>query len=200
VLPVIGADGVLTDLDAARRVAGDSDQGGTLQVWLTGDAPAAVVDAIGLPVLDDRTADGRVAELAADSSVVTASFGLFAAVLAALLAAGLLAVAAAVDREPQLDHLRALRHQGLPRRTALTTAYAGAGSVALAGLLGGLAAALAARPIADVTAPPFPDGWRVIPPPGALGPAALGIAAAVAVVVLGVTTWLSVRRLNGELS
>ena len=200
VLPVIGGDGVLTDLDAARRVAGDSDQGGTLQVWLTGDAPAAVVDAIGLPVLDDRTADGRVAELAADSSVVTDSFGLFAAVLAALIAAGLLAVAAAVDHEPQLDHLRALRHQGLPRRTALTTAYAGAGSVALAGLLGGLAAALAARPIADVTAPPFPDGWQMIPPPGALGPAALGIAAAVAVVVLGVTTWLSVRRLNGELS
>jgi putative ABC transport system permease protein len=200
VLPVIGADGVLTDLDAARRVAGDADQGGTLQVWLTADAPDSVVDAIGLPVLDDRTAAARVDELAADSSVVTASFGLFAAALAGLIAAGLLAVAAAVDREPQLEHLRSLRHQGLSRRTALVTAYAGAGSVALAGLLGGLAAALAARPIADVTAPPFPDGWRVIPPPGALSPAALGIAALVAVVVLGLTTWLSVRRLNGELS
>ncbi|MCO8269786.1 ABC transporter permease [Actinoplanes sp. TRM 88003] len=200
VLPVLGAGAVLTDLDAARRVAGDSDQGGTLQVWLTADAPSSVVDAIGLPVLDDRTAKARVDELTADSSVVTAPFGLFAAVLAALIAAGLLAVAAAVDREPQLDHLRALRHQGLPRRVALTTAYAGAGAVALAGLLGGLAGALAARPIADVTAPPFPDGWQVIPPPGALGPAALGIAALVGLVVLGLTTWLSVRRLNGELS
>ncbi|WP_250008141.1 FtsX-like permease family protein [Actinoplanes sp. M2I2] len=200
VLPVLGADAVLTDLDASRRVAGDSDQGGTSQVWLTADVPASVVDAIGLPVLADRTAAGRVAELAAGSSVVTAPFGLFAAALAALIAATLLAVAAAVDREPQLEHLRALRHQGLPRRAALTTAYAGAGSVALTGLLGGLVAALIARPVAAVTAPPFPDGWRVIPPPGALGPAALAIAAAAGLVVLGLTTWLSVRRLNGELS
>ncbi|WP_250030284.1 FtsX-like permease family protein [Paractinoplanes maris] len=200
VLPVIGAGAVLTDLDASRRIAGDSDQGGTLQVWLTRDAPAPVVDAIGLPVLDDRTATARVAELAADSSVVTAPFGLFGAAIAALIAAALLAVAAAVDREPQLEYLRALRHQGLPRSVALTTAYAGAGSVALAGLLGGLAAALIARPIAGVTAPPFPDGWGVIPPPGALGPPALAVAAAVVLVVLGLTTWLSARRLSGELS
>ncbi|WP_164842772.1 FtsX-like permease family protein [Actinoplanes solisilvae] len=199
VLPVVGVEGVLTDLDAARRVAGDSDQGGISQVWLTADAPKSVVDAIGLPVLSDRTAAGRVAALDADSSVVTAPFGLLAVAVSGLIAAGLLAVAAAVDREPQLEHLRALRNQGLSRRTALTTAYTGAGSVALAGLLGGLVAAVVARPIAAVTAPPFPDGWRVIPPPGALGLVPLAVAAAAALVVLGATTWLSVRKLNGDL-
>ncbi|MBM2619737.1 ABC transporter permease [Actinoplanes sp. LDG1-06] len=200
VLPVLGHEGVLTDLDAARRVAGESDQGGTLQVWLTADAPASVVEAIGLPVLSDRTAAARAEDLAADASVVTAPFGLFAVAVGALIAAGLLGLSAAVDREAQLDHLRALRWQGLSRRSALATAYAGAGSVALAGLLGGLAAALVARPVAAVTAPPFPDGWRVIPPPGALGPVALAVAAGVGLVVLGATAWLSVRRLRGELS
>ena len=199
-LPVLGGDGVLTDLDAARRVAGDSDQGGTLQVWLSRDAPASVVDALALPVLADRTATGRVAGLAAEGAVVTAPFALFAVVTALLLAAALVALAAAVDREPQLDQLSALRAQGLPRDTALASAYAGAGALAVAGLLGGLVAALVARPVAAVTAPPFPDGWRVLPPPGALGPAALGIAAVVALVVLGATAWLSVRRLRGGLS
>ncbi|MDY7091238.1 MAG: ABC transporter permease, partial [Actinomycetota bacterium] len=135
VLPVLGREGLLTDLDAARRVAGESDQGGTSQVWLTADAPASVVDAIGLPVLSDRTAAARATDLARDSSVVTAPFGLFTAAVAVLIAAGLLGVAAAVDREPQLEYLHALRAQGLPRRVALGTAYAGAGSVALAGLL-----------------------------------------------------------------
>ncbi|MBL7262204.1 FtsX-like permease family protein [Paractinoplanes lichenicola] len=200
VLPVLGRDGVLTDLDAARRVAGDSDQGGILQVWLTADAPDSVVDAIGLPVLADRTAVARAADLAADASVVTTPFGLFTAAVVALIAAALLGLAAAVDREPQLEHLRALRTQGLTRRVALGTAYAGAGSVALAGLLGGLAAALAARPLAAVTAPVFPDGWRVVPPPGALGPWALTAAALAGLVVFGATAWLSVRRLRGELS
>ncbi|MGK5685218.1 FtsX-like permease family protein [Actinoplanes sp. URMC 104] len=200
VLPAIGGPGVLIDLDAARRVAGDSDQGGSLQVWLTGDAPAAVVDAIGLPVLADRTTAGRSAILAAEGSVVTTRFTLFAVAVAALIAAALIALAAAVDREPQLEHLRALRAQGLPRRIALGTAYAGAGAVALAGLAGGLVAAVVTRPVAAVTAPPFPDGWRVIPPPGALGPAALAAAAGIAAAVLGVTAWLSVRRLRGELS
>ncbi|GAB2577100.1 hypothetical protein Aab01nite_12100 [Paractinoplanes abujensis] len=200
VLPVLGPQGVLTDLDAARRVAGDSDQGGTLQVWLTADAPESVVDAIGLPVLADRTAGARARDLAADASVVTAPFGLFTAVVAALVAAGLLALAAAVDREAQLENLRALRAQGLTRRVALGTTYAGAGSLALAGLLGGLTAALAARPIAAVTVPGFPDGWRVVPPPDALGPAALAAAAVAGLIVLGATAWLSVRRLRAELS
>ncbi|MBU2664659.1 ABC transporter permease [Actinoplanes bogorensis] len=200
VLPVLAGPGMLTDLDAARRVAGDSDQGGLLQVWLTADAPASVVDAIGLPVLSDRTAAARAEDLAADASVVTMPFGLFGAALSVLIAAALLGVAAAVDREPQLEHLRALRAQGLSRRVALATAYAGAGSVALAGLLGGLVAALVARPVSDLTAPPFADGWRVIPPPGVLGPVALTVAGVAGLIVLGATAWLSVRRLSGELS
>ncbi|SNY75834.1 hypothetical protein [Paractinoplanes atraurantiacus] len=199
VLPVLGRTGVLTDLDAARRLAGAGDQGGTFQVWLTGDAPAAVVDAIGLPVLSDRTAAGRAEQLAGQGRVVTAPFGLVTVVIALFVAGTLVAIASSVERETQLEQLRALRAQGLSRATALATGYAGQAALVVAALAGGLAAALVARPVADVTAPPFADGWRVIPPPGALGPVPLSLACLAGLLVLGVTAALSARRLRGGL-
>jgi hypothetical protein len=70
-----------------------------------------------------------------------------------------------------------------------------------AGLLCGLAAAAIARPVAQVVAPPFTDGWHVIAPPGMLSGAALALAGLAALLVLGVTGLLSVlplvRRLRG---
>ncbi|MFF5081533.1 ABC transporter permease [Actinoplanes sp. NPDC000266] len=199
VLPVLGRAGVLTDLDAARRLAGAGDQGGTFQVWLTADAPAAVVDAIGLPVLSDRTAAGRAEQLAGQGRVVTAPFGLVTVAIALLVAGTLVAIASSVERETQLGQLRALRAQGLSRATALATGYAGQAALVVAALAGGLVAALVARPVADVTAPPFADGWRVIPPPGALGAVPLTLAGLAGLVVLGVTAALSARRLRGGL-
>ncbi|MEU8817100.1 ABC transporter permease [Actinoplanes sp. NPDC048796] len=199
VLPVLGRAGILTDLDAVRRLAGAGDQGGTMQVWLTEDAPAAVVDAIGLPVLADRTTAGRAEQLAGQGRVVTAPFALVTVAIALLVAGALVAVAATVDREAQLEQLRALRTQGLSRPTALAIGYAGQAALVVAALAGGVVAALVARPVADVTAPPFADGWRVIPPPGALGPVPLALACLAGLVVLGVTAGLSARRLRGGL-
>ncbi|XVU20836.1 FtsX-like permease family protein [Actinoplanes sp. CA-054009] len=199
VLPVVGRSGVLTDLDAARRLAGAGDQGGTFQVWLTADAPAAVVDAIGLPVLSDRTTAGRAEQLAGLGRVVTAPFGLVTVAIALLVAGTLVAIASSVERETQLEQLRALRAQGLSRATALATGYAGQAALVAAALAGGLAAALVARPVAEVTAPPFADGWRVIAPPGALGGVPLTLAGLSGLVVLGVTAALSAHRLRGGL-
>ncbi|MEV4351423.1 FtsX-like permease family protein [Actinoplanes sp. NPDC049596] len=199
VLPVLGRAGVLTDLDAARRLSGAADQGGTFQVWLAEDAPAAVVEAIGLPVLADRTAAGRAEQLGAEDKVVTAPFSLFTVAVALLVAGTLVAIAASVDREAQLEQFRALRAQGLSRATALASGYAGQAALVVAALAGGVVAALIARPVAGVTAPEFADGWRVIPPPGALGPVPLGLAALAGLAVLGVTAWLSSRRLRGGL-
>ncbi|MGX6603100.1 FtsX-like permease family protein [Micromonosporaceae bacterium Da 78-11] len=201
-LPVLGAAGILTDLDAARRIAGDAQLGGEYQVWLTADVPPALLDALrreGLTVVADRTATARAAALGRASGVVTGPFGLFAAGVAVLLAAAMVAVAATVDREPQTEQLRALRAQGLPRRTAVAVSYAGPAGLVAAGVFGGLLAALIARPVAAVVAPPFDDGWRVIPPPGALGWAPLVVTLGAAALVLGLTAWLSVRPLARRL-
>jgi putative ABC transport system permease protein len=197
VLPALGVSGVLMDLDETRRLGGE---GGTFQVWLAPDTPAPVVQAIGLPVVTDRTVAGRTAELAGEESVVAAPFALFTVGIAVLLAAAMVAVGAAVDRGPQEEQLRALRVQGLPRRAALSSAYAGGSALVLTGIVGGVLAALVAGPGAAVTAPPFADGWDVLPPPGALGIVPLLLAVLFALVVLGVTAWLSalplVRRLR----
>ena len=198
VLPVLGAAGLLADLDTVRRVASGAELGGTMQVWLAAGAPPSVLDALrreGLTVLADRTTAGLVAREADQAAVIVAPFDVFTAVLSMLLAAIMVAVVATVEREPQAEQLRALRVQGLARSVAVTSGYAGIVALVLTGLLGGLAAALVARPVAAVVAPPFPDGWRVIPPPGALGPLALALAGAFAALVLSVTAGLSVRPL-----
>ncbi len=200
VLPVLGGDGMLTDLDAARRVAGDADQGGTSQVWLAPGAPQGLIDRLranGLTVLADRTAAARSAGLAAEVSVVVAPFALFAVVLAVLLAAAMVAVSAGAGRESQIAALGALRRQGLARRTAVTAGYAGTAALVPAAVAGGLLAAVVARPLAGVTAPPFPDGWRLLPPPEVLtGPVLVG-AAAVGLVAFGLAGWLALRGLKG---
>src|SRR6185437_7790679 len=96
-----------------------------------------------------------------DGRIVIARFGLLTVGLGLLLSAAMMAVAAAVEREPLLAQLRALRVQGLSRRTAILAGSAGTVALGAAGLVGGVLAAVAARPIARVVAPPFADGWRV---------------------------------------
>jgi hypothetical protein len=93
--------------------------------------------------------------------------------------------------------LRALRTQGLDTGRALIAGYAGTAALVLAGVAGGVLAALVARPAAAVTAPPFPDGWRVVPPPGMLGGPVLAAAAGIGLAVFGIAGWLSVRGLRG---
>jgi hypothetical protein len=205
VLPVLGGSGVLVDFDATRRIAADADLRGTFQVWLSADAPPSIVDALrsaGLTVVADSSAAHRAARLAEQGPAVGATFALVVAGLGLLLAAAAVAVTSAVDRRPQLEQLGALRVQGLPRRTAVVTGWAGVAALVVTGLLGGVVAAAAARPIAGVVAPPFTDGWRVVAPPTALGAAALALAGLVALVALGLTGWLSVlpliHRLRGD--
>jgi len=198
ILPVLGANGIMADLDSVRRLAGDAQLGGTDQVWLSADAPPGIVDALegqGLVVLGEQSTSGLAGRWAAQADVVSAPFELFTVLLAVLVAATMVAVVAIVEREPQAEQLRALRVQGLARTVAVTSAYAGVAALVAAGLVSGLLAALLARPIAAVTAPPFPDHWRLIPPPDPLGPGALGLAAAVAAVALAIVAVVAVRPL-----
>jgi hypothetical protein len=204
VLPVLGASGVVVDFDATRRIAADADLRGEFQVWLAADAPPSVVDALrsaGLQVVADDSVAERSARLAEQGPAIAARFALVLGALGLLLAAAAIAVTAAVDRRPQLEQLGALRVQGLSRRTAVSAGWAGSAALVVAGLLGGLIAAAVARPVAGAVAPPFTDGWRVVPAPTALSVVVLALAGAVALVAFGVTAWLSVlplvRRLRG---
>ncbi|MCA2216651.1 FtsX-like permease family protein [Jidongwangia harbinensis] len=203
VLPVLGEQGVLVDLDAVRRVGGDATLGGTDQVWLSADAPRAVVKALtaaGLAVVTDESVGTRTDRLAEQGPAVSAWFALLSGGVALLLAAAVVAVAAAVDRGGQVEQFRVLRLQGLPGRVAVTAAFAGLGGLLAAGLAGGLLAAFVARDL-GVAPPVFTDGWRVIEPAGALTAAALAGAGLVALVLLAATWALSVlplvRRLRG---
>ena len=187
VLPVVGGAGVLVDLDTARRIAAEGEAGGTYQVWLAADAPEAVLGALranGLTIVDDASVAEQAARLEAQGTAVGATFEL---------------LAAAVERTSQLDQLSALRMQGLPLRTAVGVGYAGNAALVVAGLLAGLLAAAVARPAVGVTVRPFTDDWTLIAPPGALGVDALALAGLVALLTLGLTSWLSVRPLVRKL-
>jgi hypothetical protein len=198
VLPVLGARGIMVDLDASRRTSGDAELGGTSQVWLAPGAPSSLVRTLqeqGLRVTKDKSAAGRADELAHQGAVLGSQFALLTVVAGLLLAAALVAVITTVERESYAAQLQTLRIQGLPRAAAITAGYAGTAALVVAGVLGGLVAALIARAVAGVTAPPFADGWNVIPPPGVLGAAALSVTAGVFLAVLAAAGWLSVRPL-----
>jgi putative ABC transport system permease protein len=196
VLPVIGRGGFLVDLDTARRVAAEEDLGGDFQVWLADDTPAAVVDALranGLSVAGDETVAQRAARYEAQGTTVGATFAWLAAVVSLLLAASIVAVAMTVESGPLGAMLRVLRTQGLPRPVAARVAHVGSAALIVAGTAVGLLAAFSARLMVGVAVEPFTDGWDLTASPGPLGPAALGAAGLIALLVLGPTAWLSVR-------
>jgi putative ABC transport system permease protein len=198
VLPVLGRAGTLADLEEVRRVAADQNPPGEFQVWLSPDAGASTVDALrraGLTISSDVSAAARSTRLADQASSAVSRFALVAGVIALLLAAATVAVAGTVDRRTRLDELRALRLQGLPERVAVTTAYAGPAALIGIALVAGLVAAALAVPLARMSLPGFTDGWDVLPPPDVLGGPALALAGVVALLVLGLTGWLSVRPL-----
>ncbi|MDY7090853.1 MAG: FtsX-like permease family protein, partial [Actinomycetota bacterium] len=177
VLPALGPRGLLVDLETSRRIAGDADVPGEFEVWLAPGAGLGVVDelrAAGLVVTGEDTVARRSSRLAEQGPAAIARFGLLGGVVGLLLAAATLAVAGAVDRRRRLEHLRALRLQGLPLSAAVGTAYAGAWVLIVAGVVVGLVAAVIADPLARVAVRGFTDGWDVLPLPGALGWPAVG--------------------------
>jgi hypothetical protein len=195
-LPVLGSDGVLIDLDASRRLIGDGTVTGTFQVWLAPDAGPGVIAALesnGLSVVDDVTVADRQDRLGQQGPSAGSRFALLAAATALLLAAAGVAVAGAVDRRTRLEEMAALRAQGLPHRTAVVASWAGTAGLVLAGLAGGLVAAVLAHPLAGTAVPAFTDGWAVLAPPGPLSVLAVVLAALTALLVLGLAAWLSVR-------
>ncbi|GIE90683.1 FtsX-like permease family protein [Actinoplanes regularis] len=197
-LPVLGTTGLLTDFDALRRLGGEASPPGVTQVWLAADAPAAVVDRLvdaGLIVLADQTAAGRAGRTPGRGTAPAGTFALLCAVIAVLTAAAAASVAASVDRAPQRDAATALRVQGLPARAVAATRYLGPFALVVAGVAGGVLAALVARRVVGEPASYFADGWRLLPPPEILGWAPLlGCAAAVLLLLSTVALAEGARR------
>ncbi|BBH68957.1 hypothetical protein ACTI_56420 [Actinoplanes sp. OR16] len=171
VLPVLGTAGVLADLSALTRLAGDTPPGGVTQVWLAPDAPESVVDGLraSLTLLADDAVAARASRLPARGVAAAGPFALFAAIVAVLVAAAVNAVAATVDRAPRRAMLAALRTQGLPAATAAATRRTGVAAIVISGAGGGLLAATLAREAAGPPDSLFADGWRLLAVPEVLG-------------------------------
>jgi hypothetical protein len=196
VLPQLGRAGMLVDLAAALRMTDAPGNNETMQVWLAPGAPASIVDKLGaLGVVVARsdtvaTTQGRYAQQGPGAAL---TFQLFTAAMGVLLAAGLLAVAVAVERRPRAAELAALRTQGVSVRVVGAASYAGYAAVVLAGALAGALAALLAGVVVATSLPFFTDPWSVLPAPSGVAARPLLAALAGSLLVLAVSTLISVR-------
>jgi hypothetical protein len=202
-LPRLGARGALVDLESADRAAGG---GGTsaLEVWLTGDAPASIVDRLragGVTVRGERTTATEQARLAGQGPAVAQRFQIVAAVIGLLLASAVMALGAAVDRQWRAAELGALRRQGIPRRIVRAASTAEYTAMVCAAVASGAIASLATQLVAEVKMPVFSDGWRVLPVPGLVRPVPVAVAGVGALAVLAIVAatavWRLARAVNG---
>jgi hypothetical protein len=186
-LPRLGSAGVLMDLEYAQQSIGVTPESAALEVWLTANAPASIVDhlrASGVQVLTDTTADATANQLAHSGPGLSLRFGLFAALDLLLLGMGTLLVAAAVERPERAAELAALRRQGVSRRAIRIACHAGTLWVVGAGIVVGAIAALVAHSVVAVALPVFTDGWHVLAPTSGADPLTLLVAIAVSVLFL----------------
>lgn len=144
VLPRLGTDGTLVDLEYADRASTDAGPAGRPEVWLGPAAPTDVLARLagqGLVVTGDVTVDSAHRQLDQQGPALALRFYLLAAALAIVLAAAGLILVAAVDRRPRAADLAALRTQGVSRRTVVWTVLWGYPAMVVgAGLLGLLTA------------------------------------------------------------
>jgi hypothetical protein len=189
-LPRLGASGALVDLESADRAGADFGSGDVMQVWLTRTAASSIVDRLaaeGVQVLSDEALAELAGRYAREGTPVALRFQLLAALVGVLLGAGVVAVVAAVEREPRAAELAALRVQGAPRRTVRRVALVGYAVLVGLSTVVGILAALAAWLVARAPLPVFADGWRLLPaaPPRGtiLALAAAGLLAVFAAVV-----------------
>ena len=170
-LPRLGADGVLVDMEYLARIGEPGQTRTGAEVWLGPAAPLDVVDkmrAAGLQVLSVRDFDTEYARAAGGPNSIGLQFLLAVSVLCLAVGAGGFAVAATVEMRSRADELRALRAQGASGPVVGRAARQSYVSIVIAGtVLGVLGAAVAwlltrgRLPVMDprvsgVTAPTWP--------------------------------------------
>jgi putative ABC transport system permease protein len=186
-LPRLGDAGAMMDLEYAQNTIGQANESVSLEVWLTADAPPAIVDKLragGLEVLTDTTLASITDELAARGPGVALRFQLFAAAVLLLLAAGALVVAGTVERRDRARELGALRNQGLSERAMRFAGYAASLLIVAAAVATGVVAAVIGHGTTIASLPVFTDNWTVLPTTSGVSPATVGLALGLAVLVL----------------
>jgi hypothetical protein len=202
VLPGLGGEGVLVDLEYLDRIAAGTQDAPGAAVWLAAGAPADIthrLEAAGLTVTGAESITGQVRYLSGQGPGVGLRFHLIAGLLGLLLAVCGLALVVTVDRR-RGPHLWVLRSQGVAARTINRAGLLGYGAlVAAAAVLAPLAAGAAWWGTGG-RIPIFADGRSPVPPPS--WPSALPVlrpwlaaAALLAVVVVALGyRWRGARR------
>lgn len=124
VLPLVGDSGVVVDLTALSRSAGQLDQDADWSIWLGPDAPPDAVQRLtsaGIVVDSITTAAARQAVLDRDGPALALRLLLVCAVIGAILAASAVTISVAVTGRRRSYELAALRAVGL-RRPSLVRA------------------------------------------------------------------------------
>jgi putative ABC transport system permease protein len=170
VVPQLGRDASIADLDYARRALPNFEQFVTKQVWIGPDAPKDAVRRVragGLQVLQTRTTAGRRDLLARTAPALGLKLFAFAAAAAAILAAGATAVALYLSGRRRSFELAAMLAVGAQRRSLLAAAIGEQllvlGTAVVLGVLSGLGAALLALPAVAELPDPGPPPLRYAP-------------------------------------
>jgi putative ABC transport system permease protein len=200
-VPRLGRNGVLTDLEYGDRLLPDGSTVGTMEVWLAAGAPADLVDRLavaGISVASVDSAADRLDQLGAQGPVVALRFLLLVGVAGALLAVMSFAVWAGSERALRGQELKALRWQGLPRRTTRVAALGGYLALVGCAVVVGVVVALVLRSV-DSSAV-FADGFDALtdPPPDPVWVLGLVGATTVALTAAAILAGRAVLHLAGQ--
>jgi putative ABC transport system permease protein len=188
----------LVDLEYADRVSPEAGLNDETQVWLAPGTPASVLDGLrdqGLTVLAEDSiaaARGRYDE---QGPPLATRFQVLAGIIGLLLAAGVLTVAAAVERPDRAAELAALRRQGMDLRSVRLIGYGGYAALVGACVVVGVAATALAGVLVEAAVPVFVDNWGVLPVHTGPAPVPLIAAGVAALVVLGATGAVAAAQL-----
>ena len=197
-LPRLGREGVLLDLEYADRAGADFGGGDVLQVWLTSAAPQRFADRLaaeGVQTVAAESVTGLAERYRRQGTPVALRFQLLVAAGGVLLAAGTVGIVAAVERRPRAAEFAALRAQGASAAVVRSAARGGYAVLVTVSTVVGLVAVVLARFLATAPLPVFVDGWRLLPTHGLPRPLPLAVAAVATAAVLAATASLAAAML-----
>jgi putative ABC transport system permease protein len=196
-LPEIGDDAAVIDLSFAQ-LAMVAPSTATFQVWLSADAPASILQRLndlGVSAQSFTSAADKASALGTTPLALAYTFGLYAAMVAAVLATGSTAFGILAAGKRRLSDLRDLRAAGVRRQVVIRSALLENGLVlAIALAIGGIVGVIASQ-LALASLPEFSNGTGGVPISHAIQ--VLPLAALLAALALLfaatalITTWLT---------